>query len=183
MQFYIPIILGTGREGRRTENAARFVLGEVQKRPEIETELLDVRDFRIPVTDNSETSATALKWKEKMDRADGLIIVAPEYNHGYPGELKMMLDLLYDSYAHKPIGICGTGGLVGGARMVEQLRLIAIELKMAPIREAVYFTLIKSRFDEKGAINDPVYSERVQKFLDELVWYAEALKVAREKTQ
>lgn len=180
MPLFIPILLGTAREGRRTENAARFVLAETQKRPEIETELVDVRDFRMPATDNSEASPTALRWKEKMARADGLIIVSPEYNHGYPGELKMMLDLAYECYARKPLGICGTGGMLGGGRMVEQLRLIAIELKMVPIPAAIYFTRIKERFDEKGAITDSAYHERAQKFLDEFIWYAKALKAGRE---
>lgn len=60
-----------------------------------------------------------------MTRADGLVIVSPEYNHGYPGEMKLMLDQLYKEYNRKPVGICGvSSGALGGARMVEQLRLI-----------------------------------------------------------
>lgn len=181
MKLYIPLILGTGREGRNTEKAVRYILSEVQKRDDIETELLDVRDFRLQATDKTGNSPIAKKFSGKMQRADGLIVVAPEYNHGYPGELKMMLDMLYDQYNRKPIGICGTGGGLGGGRMVEQLRLVAIELEMVPIHSAIYFPKVWEAFDEQGNPKDPAYPDRIKTFLDELVWYAKALKTAREQ--
>ncbi len=179
--MYIPIILGTGREERNTEKAARYMLSEVQKREEFETELLDARDFGIQATDNTGKLPIAQQFSEKMKRADGLIVVAPEYNHGYPGELKMMLDMLYQEYNRKPIGICGAGGGLGGGRMVEQLRLVAIELQMVPIRSAVYFPSVWEAFDEQGNAKDPAYPDHIKTFLDELLWYAKALKAAREQ--
>ncbi len=180
MQLFIPVILGTAREGRRSENAARFVLEEVKKRAEVESELMDARDFRLPVTDNSEESDTAKRFEKIVSRADGFIIVSPEYNHGYPGELKMMLDMLYEQYARKPVAICGvSSGGMGGVRMVEQLRLVAIEFHMVPIQTAVYFSNIGKLFDGNGVITDLSYSQRVQKLLDELIWYGQALKAAR----
>jgi len=173
--MYIPIILGTARAGRQSEKAAKFMLAEVEKFG-LKTELIDARDYRLSATDNSEESNLAKKLAEKITRANALIIVSPEYNHGYPGELKMMLDMLYDQYARKPVGICGvsSGGL-GGARMVEQLRLVAIELGMAPISKAVYFSSIKKLFDDTGAITDESYYKKTEKFLNELVWCAKAL--------
>lgn len=181
MKLYIPIILGTARQGRRSEMAAKFVLSQVARHPEIETELLDVRDFRLPATDNSGQSEIAQKWAEKVTEADGFIIVSPEYNHGYPGELKMMLDMLYEQYGKKPVGLIGVSrGVLGGVRMVEQLRLVAIEFRMVPIRQAVYFSAVHNLFDEKGQIKDESYSEKIVKMLEELVWYAKALKWGRE---
>lgn len=112
---------------------------------------------------------------------DGLIIVTSEYNHGYPGELKMILDMAYEEYEHKPVALCGTGGGMGGVRAVEQLRNVLIELKATSILEAVYFSNIGNLFDAEGKITDPVYHERVQKLLDEIMWYAKALKRAREE--
>lgn len=179
--MYVPVMLGTSREGRQSEKAARFILQEI-KRKGLDSELIDVRDFRVRATDRTETSPEAKKLSAKVSKADGLVIVSPEYNHGYPGELKMMLDLLYKQYANKPVGFCGvSAGLVGGARAVEQLRQVAVELHMVPIREAVYFPRVQDLFDDKGAIKDASYPERVKKFLDELIWYADALKPAREK--
>lgn len=179
--LYIPIILGTAREGRRSENAAKYMLSHA-KDAFMESEILDVRDYRIQADDGSETSEAAKGLSEKISRADGFIIVSPEYNHGYPGELKMMLDMLYEEYARKPVGICGVSvSMLGGARMVEQLRLVAIEFHMVPIHEAVYFTRIGTLFNEKGEIQDSSYAERVNKFFNELVWYARALKKARQE--
>jgi len=179
--MYIPIILGTARKGRQSEKAANYVLGEV-KRAGLETELIDVRDYGIAATDNTPETPQAKKLSEKITRADGLIVVSPEYNHGYPGELKMMIDMLYAQYAQKPIGFCGvSAGPLGGGRAVEQLRQVAVELHMVPIREAIYFPNVYTLFDEKGNINDKAYAERARKFLEELTWYAKALKKGREK--
>ncbi len=178
--MYIPVILGTAREGRQSEKAAKFIHAEAAKFG-FETELIDVRDYKVPATDNTQQSPTAKRLEEKISRADGFIIVSPEYNHGYPGELKMMLDLLYQQYAYKPVGICGVSARpTGGARAVEKLRLVAIELHMLPIREAVYFPVIHNLFDEKGNIKDKAYYERIKPFFSELEWYAMALKTARD---
>ena len=150
--FYIPIILGTAREGRQSEKVANFVLQEVLKAG-VESEIIDVRDFRIEATDNMGKLPQAIKFAEKVSRANGLIIVSPEYNHGYPGELKMMLDMLYGQYTHKPIGFCGVSvGPLGGARAVEQLRLVSIEFHMIPVREAVYFAGVMNLFETNGDI-------------------------------
>jgi len=179
--MHIPVILGTAREGRQSEKAARFMLQEVLKAG-LESEIIDVRDYRIAATDNTQSLPEAKKLAEKITKADALIIVSPEYNHGYPGELKMMLDLLYLQYAKKPVGLCGVSrGALGGARVVEQLRQVASELHMVSIREAVYFSGIIDLFDANGEIKDKAYYPRVKAFLDELTWYAKSLKASREQ--
>lgn len=174
--MYIPIILGTARQGRQSEKVAKFMLAEVKKAG-LETEIIDVRDFRIEATDNTGETPQAKKLAERIDRAQGLIIVSPEYNHGYPGELKMMMDLLYREYFHKPVGFCGVSiGGFGGVRAVEQLRQVVIELRMIPIREAIYFSNVGNLFDDAGRIKDQSYSEKTKLFLDELISYAKNLK-------
>ena len=112
MSLYIPIILGTAREGRRSEHAAKFILQEFQKLGDVETELLDVRDYAVKATDNSEKTKEAQRFAEIATRADGFILVVPEYDHGYPGELKMLLDMLYKEYNRKPIGIQGCSNIL-----------------------------------------------------------------------
>jgi NAD(P)H-dependent FMN reductase len=179
--MYIPIILGTAREGRQSEKVADFILHETLNTG-LESEILDVRDFRIKATDNTVKLPQAKKLLEKISKADGLIIVSPEYNHGYPGELKMMLDMLYEEYSAKPVGFCGvSAGGLGGIRALEQLRLVVIELHMIPIREALYFSKVGNLFDEDGNIKDQSYYERTKIFLNELTWYAKNLKSARAK--
>jgi NAD(P)H-dependent FMN reductase len=172
----ILIILGTARDGRRSEKVANYILSETIKNG-FESEIIDVRDYRISATDNTGKLPEAIKFSGKISNADALIIVSPEYNHGYPGELKMMLDMCYKEYFHKPVGFCGVSiGILGGARVVEQLRLVSIEFHMVPIREVLCFPMVQDLFDEKGEIKDESYSSRIKVFLDELSWYSQKLK-------
>jgi NAD(P)H-dependent FMN reductase len=166
--MYIPIILGTAREGRQSEKVAKYLLDQVKANGH-DSEIIDVREFRQEATDNSSESKTRKKYLEKITDAEGIILASPEYNHGYPGELKMMLDMAYQEYFGKPIGICGvsSGGL-GGARVVEQLRLVVIEFHMIPLREAVYFSGVTELFNESGKIKDESYHERVKVMLKEM---------------
>lgn len=182
--MYFPVILGTARTGRQSEKVAKFVMEETKKAG-FDTEVIDVRDYRIQATDNTMGSPQAKKLSENIDKADAMIIVTPEYNHGYPGELKMMLDMLYDQYSKKPVGFCGvSAGGLGGARAVEQLRQVAAELHMVDIREALYFPVVQNLFDDKGGIKDATsYKDRIKNFLVELEWYAKALLRARKGEQ
>ncbi|HLF85106.1 MAG TPA: NAD(P)H-dependent oxidoreductase, partial [Blastocatellia bacterium] len=119
--IFIPVILGTSRQGRFSEHVARFVLGEAAKRDGIETELIDIREMRLPATDAGEAIKDS-RFSETVMRADGLIIIAPEYNHGYPGMLKHVLDSNLKEYIHKAVGICGvSAGPFGGTRVVENM--------------------------------------------------------------
>jgi NAD(P)H-dependent FMN reductase len=174
--MYIPIILGTARQGRQSEKVANFMWQEISKAG-LDSEIIDVRDYRIIATDNTGELPETKKLAIKINRAEALIIVSPEYNHGYPGELKMMLDMLYKEYTAKPVGFCGvSAGGLGGARVVEQLRLVAVEFHMLPIREALYFSMVQNLFAADGTINDQSYHKRAQVFLDELVGYVKKLK-------
>ena len=159
----------------------QYVRGEIQRQfPDMETELINASDYKVCFTDDSQTTEMEKQFSEKMRRADGVVIVSPEYNHGYPGELKLLLDTAYEEYNRKPLGICGVSSRgIGGARMVEQLRLVAIELQMVPIRNAVYFSNVKSLFNADGSTADSSYGERIKKMMEELLWYAEVLKAAR----
>jgi NAD(P)H-dependent FMN reductase len=179
--MFIPVILGTARKGRQSEKVANFVLEETKKAG-FDSTLIDVRDFRIDATDKSQVSPQAKKLIPMIEKADAFIIVSPEYNHGYPGELKMMLDMLYQQYARKPVGFCAvSAGGLGGSRVVEQLRQVVVELHMVSIREALYFPVVQDLFDEGGKLKSPdSYKDRLKSFFDELAWYADALKSARK---
>jgi len=113
---------------------------------------------------------------------DGLIIVSPEYNHGYPGELKMMVDMLFSEYAHKPVGICAvSSGPWGGVRMTEQLRLVCIALHLLPIGEAVHFPKVQELFDDQGQLLGKSQHGQARRLLEELIMYAGALKAAKDQ--
>jgi len=99
-KIFIPIILGTSREGRQSEQAAKWLLEEIERRADIATTIIDVRDFAFPQDKYGESIKDQFpEYGKLVLRADGFIIVSPEYNHGYPGELKILLDMLYEQYA------------------------------------------------------------------------------------
>jgi NAD(P)H-dependent FMN reductase len=178
---FLPVVIGTPRQGRLTEPAANFVFGEVLKRSDIDTELIDIRKIPIRMDDAGEALKDS-EFSATVARADGLILVVPEYNHSFPGLLKHVLDTNLKEYIHKAVGVCGvSAGPFGGARMIESLLPVLRELGLVTIFWDVYFGTAGKLFDSAtGKITDPAYSRRVEKFLNELVWMARALRYARE---
>ena len=178
--LFIPLILGTPRQGRQSEQVANFVLVEMRKRAEIETELIDIRNLPLKLDDAGEQmkdpafSATVL-------RADALVLVVPEYNHGYPGLLKHALDMNLEEYIHKAVGVCGvSAGPFGGARVIENLLPVLRELGLVTIFNDVNFGNVRKLFDENGKLLDENYVRRVDQFLVELIWMARVLRYGRE---
>lgn len=178
---FLPVIVGTPRQGRLTEPAANFVFGEVSKRDDIVTELIDIRKIPIRMDDAGEALKDG-KFSATVERADGLILVVPEYNHSFPGLLKHVLDTNLKEYIHKAVGVCGvSAGPFGGARMIENLIPVLRELGLVTIFWDVYFSNAGKLFDPAtGKITDQAYNRRVEKFLNELVWMARALRHGRE---
>jgi NAD(P)H-dependent FMN reductase len=178
--LYIPVILGTPRKGRLSENAAKLVHSRVAARPGVRTELIDVAQLMIPVDDAGE-QAKLPAFSEKMNDADGLVVVSPEYNHGYPGLLKHVLDTNLKEYVHKAVGVVGvSAGIFGGARVIQNLIPVLRELGLVQIFWDVNFTTVGTRFDESGKLLDESFLPRIDKFLDELMWMATTLRHGRE---
>ena len=178
--LFIPVILGTVRKGRASENVAGFVYEETKKREGVTTELIDLRDMKIAVDDAGEAIKDA-KFSETIQRADGLIFVVPEYNHGYPGLLKHVLDSNLKEYIHKAAGICGvSAGGFGGTRMIENLLPVLRELGLVTIFWDGNFSGAQSLFDADGKILDQSYVKRIDKFLGELIWMSKVLRYGRE---
>lgn len=184
-KLYLPIIFAAARENRNsyTEKVAHLVKKFVET-AQLKTEIIDARkEIEFCHANRDIDTPEAEELRKKLTLADGYIIVSPEYNHGYPGDLKNLLDSYYDEYNRKPVGIIGVSdGAFGGARMVEQLRLVTIALGMVPIRAVVHFLLVMGQFDASGKfLEEGKYKKRFAEFLDEFIWYAQALKIAREK--
>src|SRR2546425_12925715 len=178
---FLPVIIGTPRQGRLTEPAANFVFGEVSKRNDIETELIDIRKIPIRMDDAGEALKNS-QFSATVARSDGLILVVPEYNHSFPGLLKHVLDTNLKEYIHKAVGVCGvSAGPFGGARMIQNFLPVLRELGMVTIFSDVYFGSAGKLFDTStGQITDVAYAGRLDKFLNELVWMARALRFGRE---
>jgi NAD(P)H-dependent FMN reductase len=179
--LFVPVILGTPRRGRMSEHAARLMWARVGERPGVETALVDVATLPIPVDDAGE-GAKDPEFAELVNRADALVIVSPEYNHGYPGLLKHVLDTNLKEYIHKAAGIVGvSAGIFGGARAIQNLIPVLRELGLVTIFWDVNFTTVGSRFDEEGNLLDKSLLPRIELFLDELLWMAETLRHGREQ--
>lgn len=190
----VQVILGSTRPERFSEKVGKWVFEQISNNSEIEAELVDLRDYPLPFFDEPVSPAmfkmmkkdysneVAKKWAQKVAEADAYIIVTPEYNHGYSAVLKNALDYAYSQWNNKPITFVAYGGMVGGARSVEQLRQVAIELQMAPIREALYFPKFWEAFDENGQPKDSKANENLNNVLIQLIWWAKALKEARGKS-
>lgn len=178
--LFIPVILGTVRKGRTSENVAKFVFEETKKREGVVTELIDLRDLKLAMDDAGEAIKNA-KFSETIQRADGLILVVPEYNHGYPGMLKHALDSNLKEYIHKAAGVCGvSAGGFGGTRVIENLLPVLRELGLVTIFWDGNFSRAQSLLDAEGKLLDQSHVKRIDKFLGELIWMSKVLRYGRE---
>ena len=180
-KLFLPLLLGTNRNGRASEPVARWLFTKMQERAEIETRFFDVRDFDLPGDDyGTEISHLFPEWRDAVIRADGLVIVTPEYNHGYPGILKSVLDLLLKEYIHKAVALVGvSAGPWGGTRVIEAMLPMVRELGLSLTFTDLNFGKAQSSFDADGNLLDAAYEKRADGFLDELVWMSRALRWGR----
>jgi NAD(P)H-dependent FMN reductase len=187
----IEVIVGTTRPNRFSEKPARWIFDEASKRPELDVQWVDLRDYPLPFYDEplspvrlagQYTHAEALAWGRKVAEADGYIIVAGEYNHGYPAVLKNALDYVYSEWNEKAVGFVGYGN-AGGARSIEQLRQVAVELRMAPIKSGlhiprdVYLAAINFKAGDPNPFSP--LQDLARQFLDQLTAWTRAVKALR----
>jgi NAD(P)H-dependent FMN reductase len=181
-KLFLPVLLGTNRKQRNSLHPAKWLVGEMEKRTEIETKLFDVGDFELPRDDYGQALKGQFpEWRDAIIKADGLVIVSPEYNHGYPGPLKAVLDLLLREYVHKAVAFVGvSAGPWGGTRAIEAMVPMVRELGLAVTFSDLNFPKVQKTFDADGKLLDPAVEKRAKDFLDELVWMSRALKWGRE---
>ena len=176
----IPVILGTTRKGRMSEYAARFMVGQIEKRNGVKTELIDICKLPMPIDDAGDGIKDAA-FSEKMVMADALVIVTPEYNHSFPGLLKHILDSCLKEYIHKAAGIVGvSAGPFGGIRAIQDFLPVIRELGLVNIFWDVNFGNVSSVFDQSGNLLDQAFVARADKFLNELIWMAKTLRYGRD---
>ena len=195
----VKVIIGSTRQGRFSEKPAQWIFEEAKKLEGVEVELLDLRDYEMPFFDSPMPPSMAKgqysneivkKWAEKINGGDAFIIVSPEYNHGYSAVLKNALDVIYPEWHRKPVGFVSYGSAMG-ARSVEQLRQVAVELQMAPIRHAIHIPvdIFMAAMMGKGPtgpemfkpIHESMMGDPVERFFNDLLWWAKALRTARKE--
>ena len=190
----IKVIAVSTREGRFSDKAAVWIAGEISKQEGVAVEVVDLRDYDMPFFNEPMSPSfkqepykneAVARFTKKIEEGDAFVIVTPEYNHGTSGVLKNALDWVYQEWNNKPVAFVSYGS-VGGARAVEQLRLNAIELQMAPIRNAVhipgeqYFQVLFGKMDAKELFAS--VSKQAEGMIAQLLWWARALKNAQVNT-
>jgi NAD(P)H-dependent FMN reductase len=187
----IQVVNGTTREGRFSERVAHWVLQRLSARADIEVELVDLREHPLPFFDSVAPARTprdypneaVARFGRTVDRADGYIVLAGEYNHGYSAVLKNAMDWTFVEWRRKPVSYVGWGGL-GGARAVEQLRQVAVEFEMAPLRHAVHILPdvirpARESADPRDTTAFAALDPKLKLLVDDLTWWAAALGAAR----
>ncbi len=191
----ILVINSTTREGRFSAKAATWVMARLAEHPELEVELLDLRDHPLPFFDQTAPAfyqrnypnEEVARFGRKIDEADGYVILTAEYNHGYSAVLKNAMDHTFVEWKRKPITFVGWGN-VGGARAVEQLREVAVEFEMAPLRHAVHILpdilipAIQSDDPYGQGLFAPL-EPKLELLADDLAWWAGNLAAARASTE
>jgi NAD(P)H-dependent FMN reductase len=184
----IPIVLGSARIGRQSGKVARFIFSRLKGDPRFNTELLDLGDYDFPIMEQRlsemNTAPPGLQgFSDKLELADGLLIVSPEYKGGIPGVLKNALDYLKPGILRRtPVGICtvSSGGF-GGVNCLMQLRLTILALGGLPIPDALPVSKVQELFDEGGEPREAPWLLNLRPFIDELLFYTQALAQARHE--
>jgi NAD(P)H-dependent FMN reductase len=187
----IGVITGTTREGRFSERVAHWVVDHLRARGDLDLELVDLREYPLPFFDAPAPARTLRDYQREdvarlgraLDRADGFIVLTGEYNHGYPAVLKNAMDWTFVEWRRKPITFVGWGN-VGGARAIEQLREVAVEFEMAPLRHAVHIlpdVMIRARqaSDETDLSEFVPLEPKLRLLADDLVWWTATLVAGR----
>ena len=184
----IQVILGSTRQGRAGEKVARWFMSHADARTDLNAELVDLRDWPLPLFDQpmppmmgGYVDSAQQRWAAQVARADGYVLITPEYNHGYPAVLKNALDHLFAEWNGKPVAFVGYGGPGGGVRAVEQLRQVVVELEMVPMRQQVAIANVYAAFDPDGHLANPRGHDRhAVAVLDELTRWSATLAAARD---
>ena len=188
---HIGIVVGWTREGRFSERAAAWFQRIAARRTDLSVEIIDLRDYPMPFFDEPASPAwmppknqVAQRWMAKLAELDGLVFVTPEYNHGYSAVLKNALDYAFQQFNRKPAAFVGYGG-VGAARAIEQLRMVAVELQMAPIPKSVNVGMAEFLAiwqQGKDFADFPHLEQAAVALLDDLSWWSRTLQAGRQAT-
>lgn len=179
----ILIIHGTTRPGNLSSRAAKYVFEEVKALPEVDVKLISPNDYPIK-KDGNDPEQQYPDYTELVIWADAFIIVTPEYNHGYPGSLKQLIDKEFANYNRKAASVIGvSNGAIGGARAVEGLLPVLRAVGLFVTKTSLYFPRVQDLIDESGQISDPEIAERAKQVIEENIWLGNALKQARQQSE
>lgn len=175
----LAVIYGSTREGRICDRVVKWLAGELARFPQFDIDIIDPLDFALPAT-REMAHPEIIRLAGRLGMADAFIIVTPEYNHSFTASLKFLIDFFFEPWQGKPVAFVSYGGVSGGLRAVEQLRLVFAELHAVTIRDSVSFTAPWNRFDMDGRLDNPGDALRLlDRMMARLEWWTRALATAR----
>ncbi len=182
----LAVIVGSVRDRRFGPTVAAWFAGEAGRRPALRLDVVDLAETALPEVlpadgaGTSEAPEPVRRLGERLDRADAFVVVTPEYNRSFPASLKTAIDWYVDEWQAKPVGFVSYGGASGGLRAVEHLRQVFAELHAVTVRNSVSFHSCRDRFDDRGSPIDAAGCRAAaESLLDQLTWWARALRDAR----
>ncbi|MEU6848252.1 NAD(P)H-dependent oxidoreductase [Streptomyces sp. NPDC046716] len=182
----VAVIVGSTREGRFAPVVTRWLTGHLGQRTDLRADVIDLAETPLPTvlpafgTDPAPGTKEALALvSPRLAAADAFVLVTPEYNHSFPASLKNAIDWHNTEWHGKPVAFVSYGGLSGGLRAVEQLRVVMAELNAMTVRNTVSFHNAWGAFGEDGRVDDPAVDAAAKTMLDQLTWWAQALRDAK----
>ncbi|MFF7355223.1 MULTISPECIES: NADPH-dependent FMN reductase [Streptomyces] len=183
----VAVLVGSVREGRQGRAVADWFLGTAAGDEGLHFDVIDLAETPLPLvlpgwggTPGPEAAAVLREVSPRLAAADAFVVVTPEYNHSFPASLKNFIDWHHTQWHAKPVGFVSYGGLGGGLRAVEQLRLVFAELHATTVRDSVSLHGPWSGLGEDGAPRDAAVCAGAAKgMLGQLTWWGRALRTAR----
>ena len=176
----LAVIIGSTREGRFGPTVARWFADQAEQRTDTVVDVIDLAELDLPTTYPKQFGPEVRAYLDRLDTADAFVVVTPEYNHSFPAALKQAIDLAKREWQAKPVAFVSYGGMSGGLRAVEHLRQVFAELHAVTMRDTVSFHNYGRQFDDSGQPVDTAGTSAAAKtMLDQLAWWAVALRTAR----
>ena len=183
----LAVIIGSVRQGRFGPTVARWFAGQAEEHPDLDVDVIDLAEFPLPMelpgygsSPSRDVVRVLSRLTPRLAAADAIVVVTPEYNHSFPAALKNVIDWHGKEWQAKPVGFVSCGGLSGGLRATEALRVVLAELHAVTVRDTVSFHGAHGQFDDRGDPINPAESNAAAKVLiDQLVWWGRALRDAR----
>ncbi|XHB98876.1 NAD(P)H-dependent oxidoreductase [Nitratireductor sp. ac15] len=183
LNMRIAVIVGSTRDRRFGGTVANWFAERAKRQAGIEVDMIDLEDVRLPAVLPYDNDAATEAYVQRIAKADGFVMITPEYNHSYPASLKQAIDVAQQEWHAKPVAFLSYGGMGGGIRAVEHLRAVMPEVHATTIRNTISLHNVWSLFDEEGNFSEPErYNESVDAMFQQLIWWARALSEAKVKT-
>jgi NAD(P)H-dependent FMN reductase len=180
------VIIASTRPGRVGLPIANWAISEIEKHGGFEIDVADLAVIDLPMLDEPHnpvhrnyTKPHTVAWSKRVDAADAILIVTPEYNHGMPGSLKNAMDFLYHEWNYKPVAFVSYGGMSGGMRSVQMAKQVATTQKMMPLAEAVNIHMVPKYMHDGQFVPDETLENSLKRVLGELMRWATALRAMR----